>query len=1139
MAKRSKPSLANSQSAAISGFPIVGIGASAGGLAAFEAFFGAMPSVESIGMAFVLVQHLAPDHKSILSELVKRYTRMQVFDVTDGIVVQPNCAYIIPPNHDMAFLNGALQLMQPTEPRGHRFPIDFFFRSLAQDQHERAICIILSGTGSDGTLGLRAVKNGGGMAMVQDPISTEYDGMPLSAIATGLVDHVVPPEKMPAQLMAYAKTASGGALRPVPAHAPRTEDTLRKVFITVRARTGHDFSEYKQDMISRRMQRRMALHHIEKPADYLRYLQQTPAEVDALFRDFLIGVTSFFREPEAFQALEHEVISKLFSGKPAGSSIRVWVPACSTGEEAYSITMLLQERLEVLQKSFQLQVFATDIDRHGIEVARVGVYPASIAADITPARLGRHFIADPDGSTYRVTKAIRDMLIFSEQDVTRDPPFSRLDLISCRNLLIYMGSDLQKKLIPLFHYALNPSGFLALGSSDSIGEFSGLFAAVDHKAKLYRRNTDLLGLYNPAVRRNRPTVTAEDFSPRPAKKIPLDTKFSLRELIERTLLQEYAPASAIVSHDGEIHYLHGRTGLYLEPAQGEASMNILKMAREGLRRDLSMALHTAANRKESVRHPGVRVKTNGDFASIDLEVRPMTEGSAGAIGELLFLVLFEKAPAAPAPMDGGIEANAASGKPEGPGSDADTHVATLRQELRAKEEFLQSTLEEMETSNEELRSSHEEMQSVNEELQSANEELETSKEELQSVNEELATVNVELQQRVTDLSRAINDMNNLLAGTGIGTIFVDHQLCIQRFTPAITQVINLIQADIGRPVGHIVSNLIGYTSLVRDIKEVLESLSPKEIEVQTQAGDWYLLRIRPYRTQENVIQGAVILFFEITEMMRLRESRKLGEAKIRQMVAAIPQLVWTFGADGVCDYISPQWVDFTGLPQAGQLGVGWLKQLHEEDRDRVIAAWNQCIGTGKPLDSEFRIRAKDGSYRWFRSHIAPVRDGQAAIVQWFGVNSDIHSERQAGVALRNSEDKCRALMQSIPQGVLFLSREGNVANANPNAERILGFTLDRMAGKDCAELLPGAVQSDGSEFHWDTFPAVTARTTGEPAYGVVLGAPLRGLNGMTWLRVAAIPMFAKGESAPYPVCTVFETIDAQAVSARAGSGAAF
>ncbi|HEX7599296.1 MAG TPA: chemotaxis protein CheB, partial [Polyangia bacterium] len=452
-------------------FPIVGIGASAGGLAAFEAFFSGMPADTDPGMAFVLVQHLAPDHKSILTELIQRYTRMKVFEVEDGVVVRPNCAYIIPPGRDMAFLNGTLQLLEPSAPRGQRLPIDFFFRSLAQDQRERAICIVLSGTGSDGTQGVRAIKAEGGMVMAQAPSSAEYDGMPSSAIATGLVDYELLPSEMPAHLMAYCAHAFGRRPRSITVSAPKTENALKKLFVLLRAQTGHDFSKYKPSTIHRRIERRMDVQQIESMDAYIEYAQQTPSEVEALFRDLLIGVTNFFRDEEAFKVLEEQVIPKLFAGKPAGSVIRVWTPGCSTGEEAYSMAILLQERREALKQSHTLQVFGTDIDSHAIAAARLGIFPANIAANLSPERLARFFTAEPDGSAYRIHKKIRDLLIFSEQDVIKDPPFSKLDLISCRNLLIYLGADLQRKLVPLFHYALNPGGILFLGTSESVGEF--------------------------------------------------------------------------------------------------------------------------------------------------------------------------------------------------------------------------------------------------------------------------------------------------------------------------------------------------------------------------------------------------------------------------------------------------------------------------------------------------------------------------------------------------------------------------------------------------------------------------------------------------------------------------------------------
>ena len=871
-------------------FPIVGIGASAGGLAAFEAFFSGMPTDTDPGMAFVLVQHLAPDHKSILSDLVRRYTRMQVFEVEDGMVVQVNCAYIIPPNHDMAFLNGTLHLLEPSAPRGQRLPIDFFFRSLAQDQHEHAIGIVLTGTGSDGTLGVRAIKAEGGMVMAQNPESTEFDGMPRSAIATGLVDYELPPAEMPAQLIAYAAHAFGTPRQSVVAQTPKTEGAIKKIFILLRAQTGHDFSQYKPSTIHRRIERRMAVHQVEGVESYVKYLQQTPAEVEALFRDLLIGVTNFFRDPEAFQLLEDEVIPKLFADKPAGGVVRVWSAGCSTGEEAYSIAILLHERMEALKQTFTVQVFATDIDSQAIATARAGLYPASIAADMAPERLARFFTAVPDGSAYRINKGLRDMLVFSEQSVIKDPPFSRLDLISCRNLLIYFSAELQKKLIPLFNYALNPGGFLLLGTSEGIGEFVELFTVLDRKAKLYQRKEDYLGVRRELLGRFVPSMTSaatetpDVARPRHVAKPSFPAKVPLREMTEQAILQQIAPAAALINAQGDILYLHGRTGMYLEPAPGEAGIsNILKMAREGLRPDLGMALHKAVSRKESVCCPGLNVKTNGHFTRVKLSIHPVTtpepmEGS-------LYLVILEDQPAVDAAT---LPLTTATG--HGTHSDkdfavlAEARIEALKDELRAKDEYLQSTHEQLESSNEELKSSNEEMQSVNEELQSTNEELETSKEELQSVNEELATVNAELQTKVVDLSRANNDMNNLLAGTGIGTVFVDHQLRILRFTPAASTIINLITSDVGRPVAHIASNLVGYDRLVPDTQAVLDTLALKEIDVQTAAGKWYTMRIQPYRTLDNVIEGAVISFVDITETVQTRGALQHANELLRLAV---------------------------------------------------------------------------------------------------------------------------------------------------------------------------------------------------------------------------------------------------------------
>ena len=846
-------------------------------------------------MAFVLVQHLAPDHVSMLTELLQRFTRMRVFEVEDGMTVQINCVYIIPPNRDMAFLNGTLQLLEPAAPRGYRLPIDFLFRSLAQDQRERAIGIVLSGAGSDGTLGVRAIKGEGGMVMVQTPDQSEFDSMPISAISTDLVDFELPPAEMPAQLLAYATHAyrHPGGLSDLP--QLQNDSALKKICILLRSQTRLDFSQYKTSTIYRRIERRMAVHQIDTITNYVKLLQQTPPEVEALFRDLLIGVTNFFRDTAAFEALEKLAIPKLFEGKLPGSVIRAWCPGCSTGEEAYSIAMLLHEHMEVLKQGYKVQVFATDVDSNAISIARAGVYPANISNDLSPQRLARFFTPETGSGAFRINKGIRDMLVFSEHDLISAPPFSKLHLISCRNLLIYMGAGLQQKLIPLFHYALQPGGMLFLGTSESVGEFGDLFATQDRKAKLYIRREDFQGPKRSPISRFitpvRPALPAGARSatlPGGMGKNKASAKSSLRELTEQSLLLQVAPVAVLVNAQGDIVYLHGRTCMYLEPAPGDTGVNnILKMAREGLRRDLGTALYKASNTSDTVHVQGLRVKTNGHYTVTHLTVSPVFNGLSkepSAPPEApLFLVIFKEASPGVAPVE--LPTALADNR------DNITHIAALNEELRAKEEHLHAANEELETSNEELKSSNEEMQSVNEELQSANEELETSKEELQSINEELSTVNTELQNKVSDLSRANNDMNNLMAGSNIGTVFVDHDLRILRFTPAATLIINLIPSDIGRPVGHLASNMVGYDRLVQDVQKVLQTLVPKEVEVQTIEKKCYAMRILPYRTLDNVIEGAVMTFVEITEIIRsrlaLRKTNELLAVILRDSVDAI------------------------------------------------------------------------------------------------------------------------------------------------------------------------------------------------------------------------------------------------------------
>jgi len=666
-------------------------------------------------------------------------------------------------------------------------------------------------------------------------------------MSTGLVDYELPPAEMPARLITYATHAFGKL--PGASSAPKSENAIKKLFVLLRAQTGHDFSQYKPSTIHRRIERRMAVHQIDGLDSYLKFLQQTPVEMEALFGDLLIGVTNFFRDPEVFQMLGNQVIPNLFEGRHA--SVRVWVAGCSTGEEAYSLAILLAEHMEAIRQNFAVQVFATDIDKRAIASARAGVYPASIAADVSPERLARFFTPEPDGRSYRIHKGIRDLVVFSEHSVIKDPPFSKLDLIICRNLMIYLGSDLQRRLIPRFHYALNPGGFLLLGTSEGTGESDDLFAVQDLKMKLYRRKEKPFSAQRLKSGLFQPRLSARDLSlPRSSVKPSFPAKLPLRVMTEQALLQQVVAAAALVQSQGDILYLHGRSGMFLEPSTGEAGVNnILRMAREGLRQALSVSLRKAVEIREPVQSPGLRVKTNGHFTRVNLTVRPVT--NAADPESPLYLVILEEAPE---PSKSG----------EGPRSpDADAIIAALRLELRHKDENLQSACEELESSNEELKSSNEEMQSV---------------------NEELATVNCELQVKVTDLRQANNDMNNLLGGTGIATVFVDCQMHILRFTPAVTQIINLIPSDAGRPVAHIASNFVSYQTLVPDVQSVLDTLASKVTEVETAGGAWFKMHIQPYRTIENVIEGAVITFADITQIVQSRDALHKANELLRLAV---------------------------------------------------------------------------------------------------------------------------------------------------------------------------------------------------------------------------------------------------------------
>ncbi|MHB1117359.1 CheR family methyltransferase [Sideroxydans sp.] len=849
-------------------FPIVCLGASAGGLEAFEQFF--RHAATDSGMAYVLVSHLDPDHVSILTEILQRTTRMTVSEAEDQMVIAPDHVYVIPPNRDMTIFHGTLQLSLPDQPRGQRMPIDAFLRTLADDRGESSFGIILSGTGTDGTLGLRAILGAGGVTLAQEPASAKYDGMPMSAINAGYATLVLPPEKMPQALQA-AKRRLGDTSAKIPTDpAPKSASGTNRILMQLRTSTGHDFSLYKKSTIGRRIERRMLQHDIADTEIYARFLKEHPAETQILFKELLINVTSFFRDPEAFDVLRSEVLPKLFQDKPDGYVFRVWVAGCASGEEAYSVAILLRELMEETRPEFKIQLYATDLDDDAIAIARAGVYPPNIAQDISPERLRRFFTKEPSG--YRVKKDIREMVVFAVQNVIKDPPFTKLDLLCCRNLMIYLEPELQNRLIPAFHYALKPGGVLFLSPSESIGNHTDLFAPINRKWKLYSAIHSIAS--KRAMLIDGLNLASEKIVKAPEEKTAITKPGNFAELARRQLLQSYAPASVVTDLRGNILYVHGETGKFLRPAPGEASLNVVDMARDEMQIPLRTALHQADGQSEPTFDHDVAIKSDGETLNVRFSVRPLPDADIGQ-GYLLvsFQILGDEANAKP------VARTKAGGKRlTGPAAMA--RIEALESELKYTKDNLHSTVEEHQAYSEELKSINEEMQSTNEELQSTNEELETSKEEMQSVNEELITVNTELQSKIEQLAGMQNDMKNLLDNINVGTIFLDDQLNIKRYTREAIEIYRLVATDIGRPLIDIKSNLEN-DDLLTDAQAVLDDLRAREREVCTMGGVWYSARIQPYRTLDNVIRGVVITFSNIAQRVAseaaVRQARMLAE----------------------------------------------------------------------------------------------------------------------------------------------------------------------------------------------------------------------------------------------------------------------
>jgi two-component system CheB/CheR fusion protein len=861
--------------------PIVGIGASAGGLEALETFFKYMP--DNSGMAFVVVMHLDPSHVSLLPELLQRQTKMEVVKIQRSEKVEANKIYVIPPNKNLQISDGVLELIEHQNLR-IKLPIDSFFKSLAHDQGNNAACIILSGTGADGTLGLKEIIAESGFALAQSTTSAKYDGMPKNAISTGLVNSILDPSEMPKQIIDHF-TSSVMNIANKLGDTEILTNILSKILLIIKNQTGHDFFLYKKKTIFRRIERRMQIHHIDNINNYLALIQKDNQEVTILFRDLLIGVTSFFRDKDAFDVLANNILPEFLDKKPNNYTVRVWIPGCSSGEEAYSIAIILQEYIAASDKNMNIQIFATDVDEYAIERARSGQYPETVIDELGEEYCQRYFIKND--SYYRVKKSLRELVIFATQNLIQDPPFSKLDIICCRNLLIYFSPELQRNIFPIFHYSLNEGGILFLGPSETTGQSNNYFEILNKKWKLFKRKP---------LSKNSSTglLYTESLSPlKMEKKNTLSTTTQITELsalhlVEIILKKHNVPPCVIIDSQMNIIYVHGRLGHYLEPAEGRLSSNILEMTRTpALKQELSKAIRKAILHKKDVHKKSIPVGIDDDKLFLDLTVKLLKE-----IGNLKDLLMIDFSERTPTPQAAVLNTQSQ------PSSDA----SILHKELENIRDDLQTTIEELETSNEELKSANEELQSTNEELQSTNEELETSKEELQSLNEESVTVNAELQSHIDELSMANDDIKNLLDSTQVATLFLDTQLKIRRFTPKMKEIIHLMPSDIHRPISHLSSSLqnIKLTDVAGD---VLQTLEKTELEVSDDKNKIYRMRTLPYRTANNVIAGVVISFEDITTIKQTENALRDSEYRYKSLFDNSPFTVLEVDASGLVEYM--------------------------------------------------------------------------------------------------------------------------------------------------------------------------------------------------------------------------------------------
>ncbi len=985
-------------------FVIAGLGGSAGSIPSFREFFRHVPP--DSGMAYVVILHLSPEHESHLAEVLQKSSTIPVTQVQDSVKVVPNHVYVIPPNKSMASSDGMLILSEVTGFEQRRAPVDIFFRTLADTHESRAVCVILSGSGADGAMGLRRIKEYNGLALVQDPTEAEFEEMPRSAIATGLVDFILPVAEMPARMMAYRDQIRNAPLV-VSSTSEEDERALMEVFAILRQRTGHDFANYKRATVLRRIERRMAVREISRLPDYTRFLRERADEADALLRELLISVTNFFRDRGVWDWLEESTVPKLFEGRNGDDHLRVWVAGCATGEEAYSVAMVLADAAGRLGSPARIQLFATDLDAEAIAKARSGYYTAAEVADVSPERLRRYFVKEQDG--YRVRRELRELVLFAHHNLIKDPPFSHLDFVTCRNVLIYLNRPAQERTMQLLHFALEPGGFLLLGPAETADGASPLFSTVSKEHHLYRSRAVPRVVSMPVpgqltVSANlRHAAANERTEPRP--------RLGPLELHQR-LLEEYAAPSLIVDEQYDIVHLTERAGKYLQFAAGEASLHLLQVVRPELRVQLRSALHQALQKKQTVVVRGAAVHAGESTESIDIVVRPALREGDPARG--YFLVLFE-------------EARDADAGPRG-ATEIEPEARQIEEDLLRRKAQMRGAVEQYEMQAEEAKAANEELQAMNEELRSTAEELETSQEELQSVNEELQTVNQELKVKIDEISHASNDMSNLMSSTEIGTIFIDRNFRVKLFTPRIRDIFNLIPADVGRPLLDITSKLT-VDDLTEDMEAVLGRLRTIEREVQTRDGRWHHMRLLPYRTSDDRIDGVVLTFVDVTGRKEAEEALRESEERHRAIVegAGDYAIVKTDVAGLILSWSPGAEIAF-GWPEAEALDQSLDMIFTEEDRksEQPDKERQTARERGTSPDVRWHVR-KDGTPVFIDGTLSALLDGKGALSGFLKIGHDVTQRRKTEEALRDSEARLQAVA-NVVRDLMWSNDAGGAAD---------------------------------------------------------------------------------------------------------------